>query len=135
LHERVWAVVTDLAHLPGRVPMIHRVKLEGERVSMQLRFRVSLLSAGFGFVADVAREPGRALELRYVSGEPRAMHIRFELAPESGGTVVSIGVAFDIHSLGWLVNFFLKNHPEIQFGVFPGSALSLLDAIARAAAG
>src|SRR4051812_2632118 len=51
--ERVWAVVTDVGAYAGRIPMIHRVRGDGDRVTVDLRFKISLFSVGFGFVADV----------------------------------------------------------------------------------
>jgi hypothetical protein len=40
---------------------------------------------------------------------------------------------FEVKSLGWLAKYFLKHHPEIQYGIFPGVALALLDSLKRAA--
>jgi carbon monoxide dehydrogenase subunit G len=130
--ERVWAVVSDVAAYAAHIPMISKVKREGDRVSVQLKFRVSLFSAGFEFVADGTYLENQWLELRWVSGEPRALRIRFDLQPVDGGTVVHVLCGFDLSSLGWLVKYFLKHHPEIQFGVFPGSALTLLDSMRKA---
>ena len=39
---------------------------------------------------------------------------------------------FDLMSLGWLAKYFLRHHPEIQFGIFPGVALVLVDSLRRA---
>src|SRR5579883_1899358 len=76
---RVWAVVADVDGYAERIPMVHKVRLDGDRVTVDLRFRVSLPSVGFQFVATVAHEPEKWLELRGVSGEPRGIRLRFEL--------------------------------------------------------
>jgi hypothetical protein len=130
----VWAAIADVGGYAGRVPMIHRVRRDGDRVTVGLRFKVSLFSVGFEFVADIRHEGERLLELRGVSGEPRGLVLRFEIEPLAGGadTLLETHAELDIHSLGWLTTYFLKNHPEIQFGVFPGIALSLIDSVRRA---
>ena len=97
--------------------------------------KVALFSAGFKFSADVRMEREKWLELVWVSGEPRGIKLRFELTPLDGGaaTLIRGDGEFEAQSLGWLVKFFLKHHPEIEHGVFPGVALVLLDAMRRAA--
>ena len=133
--ERVWTVIRDVARFPERIPMIHRVHVNGDRVHMDLRFKVSVFSAGFGFVADMQRVEGRSLVLQWVSGEPRGIRLEFDLraAPDAQRTLVFASIQFEIDSLGWLVKYFLKHHPEIELGVFPGSLLTLLDAVRRSA--
>jgi carbon monoxide dehydrogenase subunit G len=128
----VLRVMRDVERFPQRIPMVHRVTVDGARLTMQLRFKVSLLSAKFGFVADVLHEGDDAVRLRYVSGEPRGIEIRLSAAPVDAGTAAYAAISFDIESLGWLVSFFLKTHPEIRFGVYPGCVLSLLDAVRSA---
>jgi len=133
----LWRVIEDVGGYPQRVPMIHRVHKDGDRVTVSLRFKVSLFSTGFEFVADVERESERRLDLVGVSGEPRGLRLGFVLEPLADGaeTLMESHAEFDIHSLGWLVKYFLKHHPEIQFGIFPGVALSLLDSMRRGAVG
>ena len=132
--ERVWGLVRDIAHYKDYVPMIDESRRDGDHVSVGLRFKVALFSARFAFTARVVEEPGRVLELRYLTGEPRDIHIRFELEPQSDGkeTQLTVAVRFDMQSLGWLVKYFLRHHPEIQFGVLSGSALTLLQAVRSA---
>jgi hypothetical protein len=132
-------MVSDVTSYSDRVPMLSRVRRDGNRVTVSLRFRITLFSVGFEFVADVVEDPGRSFELRYVSGEPRGILIRFELEPVPGeagagkdATRVRTFIAFDAMSLGWLTKFFLKHHPEIQFGIFPGCALALAESMRRA---
>lgn len=132
---RVWEVVRDVGRYAQRVPMVHRASRNGDRVSMQLKFKLAIFSAKFGFTADLKAEEQRWLELQYVSGEPAEIRLRFELEPAEGdrATLTRAHVSFDIQSLGWLVKYFLRHHPEIQYGVFPGTTLVLLDSIRKAA--
>jgi carbon monoxide dehydrogenase subunit G len=124
----VWQVLSEIEKLPDRIPMIHRTKVDGDRLEMQLRFKIALLSAKFGFEARADEIAEKRLVLSYLSGEPRDIEIRFDLAPlDPATTGLYVGMSFDIESLGWLVSFFLKNHPEIRYGVYPGCVLSLLD--------
>ena len=46
---------------------------------------------------------------------------------QGASTILYVSCFFDILSLGWLVRFVLKHHPEIRDGVFAGTALVLLD--------
>lgn len=132
--QRVWEVISNVDGYAGLIPMIHKIHREGDRVTVKLKFRISLFSVGFEFVADATRDEGRALELVHVSGEPRALRLRFTLEPTGDGrTVLNAAIWFDMFSLGWLVKFFLKHHPEIQYGVFPGSAVVMVDSIRRGA--
>jgi ribosome-associated toxin RatA of RatAB toxin-antitoxin module len=132
---RVWAVVADVGGYAQRIPMIHRVTLDGDRVTVDLRFRVSLLSVGFQFVAAVTKEPERWLELRGLSGEPRGIRLRFELSPLDDGRACMLrgDGEFDVMSLGWLAKYFLRHHPEIEYGIFPGVALALVESMRKVA--
>lgn len=131
---RVFRVITEVDRLAERIPMMDRVQLEGSRVTVHLRFGIGLFSAKFSFKAERRVEEGRSMELRYVEGEPRDLRIRHELhdASVEGASVLFTTVGFDALSLGFLAKYFLKHHPEIRFGVFPGSALTLSDAVLRA---
>lgn len=132
---KLWEIVSDPQRFTKRVPMIDHVVVNGDRVKMELKFKVALLSFGFRFECTSKKEEGKALELTYVSGEPRDAHIRFDIEPFDNGakSILFARIGFDILSLGWLVKTFLKHHPEIRYGVYPGSALSLLDAVKRSA--
>jgi carbon monoxide dehydrogenase subunit G len=130
---QVWAVVSDIASYAAHIPMISKVTREGDRVQVHLKFRISLFSVGFDFTADGVYRENEWLEMRWVAGEPRELFIRFDLAPTEGGTLVHARCSFDLMSLGWLVKYFLKHHPEIQWGVFPGTALTLLQSMRQAA--
>ena len=46
--------------------------------------------------------------------------------------MVDVDASFEVESLGWLVKYFLKHHPEIRHGIFPGVALVLHDSLRRA---
>jgi hypothetical protein len=132
---RVWDVVEELDAYPRRIPMIHRIRRDGDRITVDLRFKIALFSVGFQFVAALDFEREKWLELRWVSGVPRGIRLRFELEPEAGGraTLIRGEGEFDIMSVGWLVKVFLRHHPEIRLGVFPGVALALVESMRAAA--
>lgn len=134
---RLWDVVSDIDRFPERVPMIHRVKRDGSRAHVDLKFKLSLFSVGFHFVVDVVKEENKWVELRYVSGEPRGIVLRFDLEELEGGAACRLRSKgeFDVMSLGWLAKYFLRHHPEIQFGVVPGVAVGLLESMRKAAGG
>jgi ribosome-associated toxin RatA of RatAB toxin-antitoxin module len=133
--ERVWEAVSNVPGYAERVPMIHRVRLDGDEATIDLRFRISLFAVGFSFEARAGGDAPHFIELRHLRGEPRDLEIRFDIVPleDPSSSILMSSIGFDIRSLGWLVKFFLKHHPEIQYGVYPGSALALLDAMKRAA--
>lgn len=132
---RTWAVISDVGSYGGRVPMMEHVRLDGRFVTAQLRFGVSLFSTKFSFKVERTVDEGRTVDLHWVEGEPRDLHIRLEVLPVEapGACILRVDIGFDIFSLGWLAKFFLKNHPEIRFGVFPGSALTLVETMRAAA--
>lgn len=133
---RLWAAIVDVERYPGRVPMIHRVQREGDRITVHFRFKLALFSVGFHVVVDAVAEPERSLELRWVSGEPRGLRLRFELTPDGADAcVVRAESELDVMSLGWVAKYFLRHHPEIQHGILPGVALNLLDSMRRATGG
>ncbi len=125
----VWKVIVDLPAWAGRVPMLHKVERVGDLVHVQLKFKVTVVSVGFAFVAQVTEAPERSLRLEWRSGEPAKIDLRLDLAPDGDGTLLEARVGFEARSLGWLVKFFLRHHPEIEYGIFPGSALALLEAM------
>ena len=130
---RVWGFILNVDGYPGIVPMLHKVKRDGDKVTVHLKFKVALLSVGFDFTCQVSYEESRWLELRWVAGEPKGLKIRFDLEPVEGGTRVRSGIWFDPFSLGFLAKVFLKYHPEIQYGIFPGCALAIVDSIRKVA--
>lgn len=131
---RIWQFIEDVEGYAGVVPMLSKVKRSGDRVTVHLKFKISLFSVGFEFTADATYEKERWLELRWVQGEPRDLRIRFDVEDLGGGqSKVRATISFDPFSLGWLTKYFLKHHPEIQFGIFPGCALALADTIRRVA--
>lgn len=130
----VWRVVSDVARYEHRVPMMHRVRLDRDRATVDLKFKLSLFSVGFQFVVDVERKHEESIALRWVSGEPRGIHLRFDLDPLDDGAACRLRSTgeFDAMSLGWLAKYFLKHHPEIQFGIVPGVAVGLLESMRQA---
>lgn len=134
--DRVWRVMTDLDGMVHRVPMMDKIHIEGSRATVHLKFGIGLFSARFAFKVERVIEEDRAVELRYLEGEPRDLVIRQEIheASTPDATLLYTSIAFDAFSLGFLAKYFLKHHPEIRFGVFPGSALTLSDSVVRAVA-
>jgi carbon monoxide dehydrogenase subunit G len=132
----VWAVLEDTERFAGRLPMVDRARRRGDLVDFDLKFRVGFFSAGFQFTAQATSEAPKWLELRWISGEPRGVKFRFTLTPIDDGAacLVEADAQFDVQSLGWLVKYFLKHHPEIQHGIFPGVSLVLVDTLRRAVA-
>jgi hypothetical protein len=116
--------------------MVHAARRVGDDVTFDLRFKVGFFSVGFQFTARATYEPPRSLELRWTAGEPRDIRLRFTLTPLEGGAACAVegDGEFDLQSLGWLVKYFLRHHPEIAHGVFPGVALVLIDSLKRAVA-
>jgi carbon monoxide dehydrogenase subunit G len=133
--DLVWAALQDLETYARYLPMVHRVRRAGDDVTFELRFKVGFFSVGFEFSAHVTREPGRSVQLVWTAGEPKDIRLRFTLEPVDGGRACSVegDGQFDLTSLGWMAKYFLRHHPEIQFGVFPGVALVLVDSLRRAA--
>jgi carbon monoxide dehydrogenase subunit G len=131
---RVWSFIADVDRYPSFVPMLSKVRRDGDRVSVHLKFKVAFFSVGFDFVADAKYEEGKWLDLRGVAGEPRDLHIRFELTDGGdGSSTLRSTISFDPFSLGWLTKYFLKHHPEIRYGIFPGCAYGLADSMRQAA--
>jgi carbon monoxide dehydrogenase subunit G len=133
--ELVWSALRDVETYAKHLPMVSRVRQAGDDVTFDLRFKIGFFSVGFQFSAHVTRQEGRSLELVWTGGEPKDIRLRFTLAPAEGGRACSVegDGQFDLNSLGWLAKYFLRHHPEIQFGVFPGVALVLIDSLRTAA--
>jgi len=129
----VWATLSDIERFTSRMPMVARARRQGDVVEVALRFRIGFFSAGFEFTANVTREELRWVELRWISGEPRGIRLRFTLTPTDDGKACFCegDAEFDIQSLGWLVKYFLKHHPEIQHGIFPGVSMAVVDTLRR----
>lgn len=127
----VWALVSDVKSYAGRVPMLEKVDLKGDRAIVKLKFGIGLFSVTFSFTAAVHADPEKTLELRHVSGEPDGLILRYDLEPVDDGkaTLVHAGITFEPDSLGWLAKYFLKNHPEIRYGIFPGAAVALVESM------
>jgi ribosome-associated toxin RatA of RatAB toxin-antitoxin module len=133
--DRIWSLIRDVSSWSDRVPMIHRVRQGEDTVDITLRFRIALFSTKFTIKTTIVDEED-AYELRYLSGSPKNLSLRFAVDDLGDGkSKITAGVTYDIYSLGWLVKVFLRHHPEIQLGVFPGTVLTVLDSLRIAAEG
>lgn len=131
---RVWSFIADVDRYPSFVPMLSKVKRDGDRVTVQLKFKITLFSVGFDFIADAKYEEGKWLDLRGIGGDIKDLHIRFDLTDHGdGSSTLKSTIRFDPFSLGWLSKYFLKHHPEIRYGIFPGCAYGLADSMRQAA--
>jgi ribosome-associated toxin RatA of RatAB toxin-antitoxin module len=132
--SHVWATIYDLERFARYLPMVNHARRRGDSVTFDLKFRVGFFSAGFEFTTEAKYEAEKWLELAWTAGEPRDIKMRFALTPIEGekACFVETEAEFDVQSLGWLVKYFLRHHPEIQQGIFPGITLVLLDSIRRA---
>jgi ribosome-associated toxin RatA of RatAB toxin-antitoxin module len=134
--ERVFDVLRDVERYAERIPLMHRARVHGDWAEFSLRLKLAFFGVGFSFASNIVEEPGRSLALRYRSGEPKDIAIHYDVAPVSSGEpdrcLLFVHIGFEIESLGWLVKLFLKHHPEIQFGVFSGCALALLESMRSA---
>ncbi len=133
---QVWAAVYDVERFAHFLPMVNHARRRGDSVTFDLRFRIGFFSVGFEFTTAATYEAEKWLHLEWTAGEPRDIRMRFVLTPIEGedACIVETQSEFDVQSLGWLVKYFLKHHPEIQHGIFPGITLVLLDSIRRATA-
>jgi ribosome-associated toxin RatA of RatAB toxin-antitoxin module len=135
----VWATIYDVERFANYLPMVNHARRRGDSVTFDLKFRIGFFSVGFEFTTLATYEPEKWLLLTWTAGEPRGIKMRFSLTPivrEKGeaACLVETEAEFEVQSLGWLVKYFLKHHPEIQHGIFPGITLVLLDSIRRATA-
>jgi hypothetical protein len=132
--ERVWATIFDIERFAQKLPMVNHATRRGDSVAFDLKFRIGFFSAGFAYTSRLTYEEGKWLALAWTGGEPRGILLRFTLTPVEGerACIVETQAEFEVQSLGWLVKYFLKHHPEIQHGIFPGITLVLLDSIRRA---
>ena len=132
----VWATIYDVERFAHYLPMVNHARRRGDSVTFDLKFRIGFFSVGFEFTTRATYEAERWLELAWTAGEPRGIKMRFALTELDGGSacLVETETEFEVQSLGGLVMYFLKHHPEIQHGIFPGITLVLLDSIRRATA-
>lgn len=132
----VWSTIYDVERFADFLPMVSQARRRGDDVTFDLKFKIGFFAVGFQFTAAAKYEAERWLDLSWKSGEPRDIKMRFELTPIEGESacIVETQAEFDVQSLGWLVKYFLRHHPEISLGIFPGITLVLLDSIRRATA-
>ncbi len=136
--ERVWTCIRDIRSLQDFIKMIESMQVlpkrnrQQELIRVNLRFKIAFFSARFHFIARVERQEGVGIEFIFHSGKVKDLVIRLELIPvENGHTILSCRVGFDIQALGWLVNLFVRHHPEIEWGIHAGSAMSIAEAVRK----
>ena len=134
---RVWSHIVDVDRYPSFVPMLSKVKRDGDRVHGALEVQGRLLLRRLRLRRRRQVRGGTSgSTCAASSGEPRDLHIRFELEDAGGGaSTLRSTISFDPFSLGWLTKYFLKHHPEIRYGIFPGCAYGLADSMRQAAEG
>jgi len=74
-----------------------------------------------------------------VEGKPQGLraHFRAQAVVHAGRpqTLVYCSMRFEVKSLGWLVDYFLRHHPEIELGVFSASSPVILLTLKEAVEG
>jgi ribosome-associated toxin RatA of RatAB toxin-antitoxin module len=133
--KRIWNLVTDVEGYAARVPLIERVNIRGDLAEFRLRFGLALFSARFSFQSTIHKVEERSLVLSYQSGEPKDLTIEYVIDPipdRPDAALLAVYIGFDVGSVGWLARFFLKHHPEIQYGIHAGCALALVESIHKA---
>jgi hypothetical protein len=114
-----------------KIPMVHGVKLLEDRgltgrLRLDFRYRFLLVGVKFYVAGDHATDGRSFWDTRGTEGSIRDLWLKLRLAPAGDGrSAFYCAVSFDIRSLGWLVDYFLKHHPEIEMGIFASSALVL----------
>jgi hypothetical protein len=145
LSEVVTAVRQIRTHQGGflrDVNIIHRLRIledrpDGLRIRLELRYRFFVLRFKFEVDADVVVDEEGRLDLTGVRGKPQGLRAHFRVQPVADGekTLAYCSLRFDVNSLGWLVDYFLRHHPEIELGVFSATApvivLTLKQAVER----
>ena len=135
VEAEVRKIRTNQGGFLAKMNMIHSVKVLSEdgdrlRIRLLLRYRYLLFSAKFQFDADVFVGDKGRLDMIGVEGKPSGLKAHFRAEPVERGersqTLVYCSVRFDVSSLGWLVDYFLRHHPEIELGVFSASAPVIL---------
>jgi hypothetical protein len=131
--REVWATVSDVEGWARQLPMVRKATRRGDELTLELGFKVAFFSVGFAFSARARRQDEEWLELSWTAGEPRDIVLRLALTPADDGRACDVESAaqFDLMSIGWLAKYFLRHHPEIQLGVFPGVTIALLEALRR----
>lgn len=93
------------------------------RIRLDLRYRFFILRFGFHVVAEVSIGEDGTMDLVSVGGKPKNLVIHFRLVPVEGDqTLFYCSLRYDVRSLGWLTDYFLRHHPEIELGVFSATA-------------
>lgn len=127
---KLWAAMRRFDGYAERIPMVEQIERRDAEVDLRLRFRLSMISARFAVRARVEEDPERELRFVYLSGEPRDADLRIRLEPAGeGASTLHVYSGFALDSLGWVVKYFLKHHPEIRAGVHAGAAFSIATAL------
>jgi hypothetical protein len=122
----------SFADFVRHIPMVRELKRDGDRFTIELQFKVTILSVRFGAKMRATRESREALRFDYIEGEPEALSLRFAGHKLEDKALLQIDVAYDADSLGFLAKYFLKNHPEIRDGAYAGTAISIVEALRTA---
>lgn len=129
--EEVRGIRTNQGGFLRDVNLIHKVTVlpgpsGGLRLRLALRYRFLFFRTTFEVDADVTLGEGASLDLVGVAGKPSGLLAHFRALPVSPAgqpaTLVMCSLRFDVSSLGWLVDYFLRHHPEIELGVFSATA-------------
>ena len=144
--ERVVAAVerirSDKGSFMEEVNIINKFRILEDRgdqlrVRIDLKYRFFMLSFKFHVIADVNTDGKGQLDLYSTAGKLKDLRIHFRLKPVEEGrhSLFFCSMYFDVKSLGWLVDHFLRHHPEIELGVFSATApvivLTLKDHVER----
>ncbi|MFH2009596.1 MAG: hypothetical protein ABI333_23590 [bacterium] len=126
------------------VNIIHKVTVlqerpQGLRIRLELRYRFLLFRTTFRVDADVTVDEEGRLDLVGIKGKPEGLKAHFRAQPVDVGegpqSLVFCSLRFEVSSLGWLVDYFLRHHPEIELGVFSATApvivLTLKEAVEK----
>ena len=127
--EAVERIRTDDGGFLKNVNIIDGFKVledRGDRLRVRLTLKYRFVILRFKFQVDADAEVGEngRLDLYGISGKPKGLRAHFRLQPVADGkqTLIYCSLRFEVRSLGWLVDYFLRHHPEIELGVFSATA-------------
>ena len=130
VRQAVARVRTESGGFLNNLNMISGFKIledSGERMRVRIdtRYRFFILRLGLHVIVEIALPGDGSLDLHTVGGRIRDLRAHFRLRPageDDRQTLFYCSLSYDVRSVGWLVDYFLRHHPEVEMGVFAATA-------------
>lgn len=134
----IWSVLTDFEHYPEFMPQTEKVTIKSSRdnelsIAYSLYFKFTVIKLRVNYVLRTFLQPRDGIWWMLQEGEENditATYGRWELIPIAKNRIAIFYTIYsDLKSMGKLMNFFLRQQPQLELAVQVSTATLVVESV------